>query len=74
MSLTAEKVSLIASIGAGVGAIANEKIDSPVSGQGYIPAVIGIIIAVIGYKYINIDGVGDFVEGFGVGYALDALI
>ena len=74
MALAAEYVAAIAAVGAGVGAVVNEKVASPVTGSGIIPAIVGIVIAVLAWKFIDMDGVGDFVEGFGIGMALDAII
>jgi hypothetical protein len=74
MALKSEHVAAIAATGAAVGAVVNEKIKSPVTGSGLIPFAVGAILAVVGYKFIDMDGVGDFVEGFGIGYAIDAII
>lgn len=74
MALKAEHVAAISAVGAGVGAVINEKVSSPITGSGIIPAVVGAAIAIISYMYIKMDGVGDFLEGFGIGMAIDALI
>ncbi|MEM3264670.1 MAG: hypothetical protein QXH07_01820 [Thermoplasmata archaeon] len=72
--MNAEHVAAIGAAGAAVGAIVNEKVTSPITGSGLIPFVVGAILAIAGWKFIDMDGVGDFVEGFGIGYAIDAVI
>jgi hypothetical protein len=74
MALKSEHVSAIAALGAATGAVANEKIKTPLTGSGLIPFAVGAIIAFVGYKFIKMDGAGDFVEGFGIGMAVDAII
>lgn len=72
--MNAEHVAAIGAAGAAVGAIVNEKVTSPITGSGLIPFAVGAVIAVVGWKFVDMDGVGDFVEGFGIGYAIDAVI
>ncbi|MEM0050104.1 MAG: hypothetical protein QXW39_06195 [Candidatus Bathyarchaeia archaeon] len=72
--MNAEYVSAIGAAGAAVGAIVNEKVSSPITGSGLIPFVVGAVIAAVAWKFIDMDGVGDFVEGFGIGMAIDAVV
>ena len=74
MALKSEQVAAIGAAGAAVGAVVNEKVKTPITGSGLIPFAVGAILAILGYKFIDMDGVGDFVEGFGIGYAIDAII
>jgi len=74
MALKSEHVAAIAAVGAATGAVANENITSPITGSGIVPAIFGLAIAVIAYMYVDMDGVGDFLEGFGIGMAIDAIL
>lgn len=70
--MKAEEVSLIGGIGAVSGALIREK--TPLkTGNAIIDAVVGAIILGAGW-FMDMDGIGDFVEGFGVGYLVDSII
>ncbi len=69
--MKAEEVSLIAGIG-GVSGYAVKKAGIG-TGNELIDAIIGAGLAGLGW-FMDMDGVGDFVEGFGVGYFAGALI
>ena len=70
--MKAEEVVLIGASGAGAGAVVHGKLGLS-TGNAMIDAVIGAAIAAVGW-YLDYDGVGDFVEGFGVGYFLDSVL
>jgi hypothetical protein len=74
MALKAEDVAAIGAIGAATGAVVNERVKTPVTGSGILPFVVGAAIALIGWKFLDMDGVGDFIEGFGIGMAVDAIV
>jgi len=67
-----EFVSATGAIGAVAGAYVKEKFKLQ-TGNKWIDAVIGAVIFGAGYM-LDMDGVGDFVEGFGIGYLADALL
>jgi hypothetical protein len=74
-NMKAEEVSLIAGSGAGVGAFASRYVESvvPFLNNKWINAGVGVALAVAGWV-IDMDGVGDFIEGFGVGYTISAVL
>jgi hypothetical protein len=74
MTLKAEDVAAIGALGAATGAVVNERVKTPVTGSGILPFVAGAVIALVGWKFLDMDGVGDFVEGFGIGMAIDSVI
>jgi hypothetical protein len=67
-----EYVSAIGGIGAITGIYAKEKLNLQTKNK-WIDTAIGLGIAVAGY-FMDMDGFGDFVEGFGIGYLADALL
>ncbi len=69
--MKAEEVSLIGAIG-GVSGYATKKAGIS-TGNDIIDAGLGLLVAGFGW-FMDMDGVGDFVEGFGVGYLVGALI
>lgn len=70
--MKSEEVVLIGAAGAGTGAVIHGKFGLS-TGNALLDVVIGGIVAAIGW-YMDYDGVGDFVEGLGVGYAFDAAL
>ena len=71
MVMKGEQVALVAAFGAGIGATTHSVGIN--TGNRVVDAAIGIGLAVAGW-YIDHDGVGDFVEGFGVGYFLASVL
>ncbi|MEM3423823.1 MAG: hypothetical protein QXE51_04595 [Nitrososphaeria archaeon] len=73
--MKAEEVVAIGSVGAIAGAYVNTS--APVvpvlTGKGVVPAVVGLAVAVLGY-FLDYDGVGDFVEGLGIGLLAGAVL
>ena len=67
-----EFVSAVGGIGAITGIYAKEKLHLQ-TGNKWIDTAIGAGIVIAGY-FMDMDGVGDFVEGFGLGYLADALL
>ena len=63
---------MIGAVGAGTGAVIHGKFGLS-TGNALLDVAIGVIVAAIGW-YMDYDGVGDFVEGLGVGYAFDAAL
>jgi hypothetical protein len=73
--MNAEHLVLLASGSAVAGAIVQQNVSLPiVSGNVWYQAALGAGIAALGYFVIKMDGVGDAVEAFGVGYAAGALL
>lgn len=70
--MKSEEVVFIGAVGAGTGAVIHGKFGIS-TGNAVLDVGIGVAIAAIGW-YMDYDGFGDFVEGFGVGYALDAAL
>ena len=69
--MKAEEVVLVAATGAGVGAAARNV--GITTGNVLYDVVLGGVIAFLGW-YTDYDGISDFVEGFGIGFALDAAL
>lgn len=70
--MKSEEVVLVGAAGAAVGAVAHGKLGLS-TGNAVFDAAIGAGVAVLGW-YLDYDGVGDFVEGFGVGYFFDSVL
>jgi hypothetical protein len=66
-----EEVAIVASVGATVGVLSRSI--GLTTGNTIIDAGIGVGIAALGW-YLDYDGVGDAVEGFGIGYFLGAVL
>lgn len=74
MAMKGEEVVIVASAGAITGMAVQEFAPVPViTGKGLVPAAVGVATAVIGW-YIDRDGLGDFVEGLGIGLVAGAVL
>ena len=69
--MKSEKVVLISAAGAVVGMELNALNVS--TGNRIVDFVIGVGLVVAGH-YMDMDGISDFVQGLGVGYALAAAL
>lgn len=69
--MKAEEVVLIAAVGASAGAVSRKL--GLTTGNSAFDAVIGLAIAGIGW-FMDYDGAGDFIEGYGVGYFFDSVL
>lgn len=70
--MNSEEVVLIGSIGAGVGAVAHDKLGIS-TGNALYDAIIGLVVAGVGY-YTKYDGISDGIEGAGIGYFLSSIL
>lgn len=66
-----DEVALVASVGAVMGAAARGV--GLTTGNQYADAAIGAAIAGISY-YLDMDGITEFGEGFGVGYFFSSIL
>lgn len=69
--MKSEYVVLVGSVGAASGAVAHSS--GFTTGNAYIDAGIGIVIAAAGF-FTDVDYASDFAEGFGIGYFLDSVL
>jgi hypothetical protein len=73
--MKANVVAGVAAGGAGVGFITQYFAKGvPYVGSGVGGFILGAVITGLGAFVIDMDGVGDFVEGFGVGYAVSSVL
>lgn len=72
--ISGEMVTLVASAGAVAGMATQELAPIPViTGKGIFQAFVGIAVAVGGW-FLDSDGLGDFVEGYGIGLVAGAVL
>ncbi len=73
--MKAEEVSAIAGVGAGLGVFGARYVEKtvPFLSNKWLNAGVGAVLGAVGWL-MDMDGVGDFVEGFGIGYLLSALL
>ena len=69
--MKAEEVVIIGATGAAVAAVAHQKLGIS-TGNALVDAALGIGLAFAGW-YTEMDGISDFVEGVGIGYAFDSV-
>jgi NCAIR mutase (PurE)-related protein len=73
--MKAEELVVLASAGVIAGSVVEQNVAIPVvSTNKWYGVGLGAVVALLGFFVVKMDGVGDFVEAFGIGYGAAAAL